>query len=257
MKLSRTLNRGAGMGRGMVGFLALALAVAAQAGSADAPSAGDKFRQIDQALRLAEGHPNEEHRLYALRAYAKGEVRLAAEQFRLAAGFADKFSQHRLSLMCWNGEGVARDPVIAYVWADLAAERGTPNLLANREKMWGKLSAAEREQVGKIGPDYYAQFGDTVAKPKQIAEMRRFANRRTGSRVGWNGSRLDVSVPQSGDISQTDASVPIGDADLYGADRTNPERYWRIQDAILAGGTVEVGGPDSVVPESEAAPKSP
>ncbi len=101
--------------------LTLALAGAAAAAPAEGPSRGEKFKQIDSALRVAQRHPNEQHRLLAQRAYAQGDQGLAAEQFRLAAGFADKFSQHRLSLMHWNGKGVSRDRALAYVWADLAA----------------------------------------------------------------------------------------------------------------------------------------
>lgn len=213
--------------------------------------------QINDALRIADGHPNEKHRLYALRSYLKQDFTAAAEQFELAAGFADKYSQHRLSLMYWDGEGVPHDRALAYVWSDLAAERGTPKLLAIREKMWAALAPDEQARVADLGADYYARFGDAVAKPRQIARMRRFARQRTGSRVGWDGNRLDVSVPQSGQIGQVDQSQPLSAASLYAPERTDPKLYWHIQDAILGGGTVEVGRPDSAAPGPEARPKTP
>ena len=53
--------------------------------------------------------------------------------------YADKYSQHYLSLMSWHGVGVPVDRVQAYIWSDLAAERGSKRLLAIREKMWARL----------------------------------------------------------------------------------------------------------------------
>ncbi|MGE3104813.1 MAG: hypothetical protein AB7F83_07270 [Lysobacterales bacterium] len=215
--------------------LVLAGAVAAEP-VAKPDAAEQKINKIDQVLRVGNGHPNELHRLLAQRAYASGNQRLAAEQFRLAAGFADKFSQHRLSLMHWNGQGVSRDRVLAYVWADLAAERGTPNLLANRERIWQQLSVAEREQVGRIGPDYQAEFGDAVAKRRALVAMRRSANQRGGSYVGWNGNIAEVPVPFSAQLNQLDTSIPLA---MYADERADPERYWRSQDAMLAEASVE------------------
>ncbi|MGE3104810.1 MAG: hypothetical protein AB7F83_07285 [Lysobacterales bacterium] len=138
---------------------------------------------------------------------------------------------------------MVRDRALAYVWSDLAAERGTPKLLAIREKMWVQLGQDEQARVAALGAEYYARFGDAVAKPRQIARMRRFARQRTGSRVGWDGNRLDISVPRSGQIGQVDQSQPLSAESLYGPERTQPKLYWRIQDVILGGGMVEVAVP--------------
>ena len=207
--------------------------------------------QIREALRVSDGHPNEKRRLYGMRAYVKHDFAAAAEQFELAARFADKYAQHRLSLMYWEGEGVPRDRALAYVWSDLAAERGTTKLVAIREKMWASLNPAEQAQAIAIGPEHYARFGDAVAKPRTDHRMRRFALKRPGSRAGWDGADVEIVVPSSGQIGVVDQSLPVSTDSLYGKDRVVPARYWRIQDAILGGGTVEVGSPDHVKPDTE------
>lgn len=240
--------RGVGVWALLVMLLSAAFVGAALAASNpdEGKGKGERLKRINNALAVAGGRYNELHRLNAERAYLKGDRRLAAEQYRLAAGYADKFSQHRLSLMYWRGDGVPKDRVQAYIWSDLAAERGTPSLLANRERMWHGLSAAEREQVAAIGPDYYAEYGDAVAKPRQQARMLAESRNHTGTRTGYDGFKLEMSKVQGvlfgqGPGTPDDLAIPVSAESLYGADRSDPETYWRIQDAILAGGTVEVG----------------
>ncbi len=62
-------------------------------------------------------------------------------KFLRAARYADKPSQAMIAQMLWNGDGVPVDRVMAYVWADLAAERGYPAFIATREKFWSELNA--------------------------------------------------------------------------------------------------------------------
>ena len=117
----------------MIDGKALALALLIVAGvagahgrKADTLILTDKtFMQLDAAVMASKDKPNEAERLYGLKAYQRGSYHDAAEHFRIAAQYADKYSQHYLSLMYWHGVGVAPDRVQAYVWADLAAERGS------------------------------------------------------------------------------------------------------------------------------------
>jgi TPR repeat protein len=67
--------------------------------------------------------------------------------FKIAAYHADKHSQHYLSLIFWHGAGVPADRLQAYIWSDLAGERGIKPLLVIREKMWSQLTLAEQAQV--------------------------------------------------------------------------------------------------------------
>ncbi len=236
--------RAIGLGVALLGGVGDALAEPAEKATVSA--------QLTE-LRIAagdtdEGHPNERWRLAAMRDYLQGNYRSAAEQFELAAGFADKYSQHRLSLMHWNGEGVEVDRARAYVWSDLAAERGTPKLVAVRERMWAALSAAERHQAIKIGNALFDKYGDARTQMRQIRKMKRFAMLRNGSRAGFKN-------PYSQVINDSHYSVEV----MYSAERTDPLTYWRLQNAAIGGGknvllegNVEVGTPQSRPTRSQA-----
>lgn len=201
------------------------------------------FLDIDHYEKSAQGRPNEEHRIAGLKAYVRGDHARAAGYFRTAAHYADKISQHYLSLMHWHGVGVDRDPAQAYVWADLAAERGTRRLLVVRERMWGELDETQRERAQAMGEDYYARYGDDVAKPRTEGAMRRFATTMLGSRVGFDGRPMTVSgkpmagsfAPGTGSNSGSYvASSTASQEELYG-DSRDYAAYWKMQELILIG----------------------
>jgi len=221
------------------------------------------FMDVEAQLKSAKGHPNEEWRLRGLQAYLAGHYGEAIEKFERAAAFADKPSQHYLSLVYWHGQGVPEDRVRAYIWSDLAAERGSRKLLAIREKMWAELTPQQQAQAVADGSDYYAKYGDEVAKPRAEAEIRRFAAQMTGSRVGYRNQKLDVANggPINGSFgnatpgmlaaSEMVVGTVSGDR-MYAADRTRMGAYWAAQDRELDHqGRVEVG------PARSAAPRKP
>lgn len=113
----------------------------------------------------SDGYYNEYYRFKAAREASKGDWAHAARLFEIAARYGDKYSQHRLSLIHWHGIGAPKDRIEGYIWADLAAERGYPSLLAIREKMWEALTAEERAAVPARGKPRYAKYGDAVAMP--------------------------------------------------------------------------------------------
>lgn len=212
------------------------------------------FMDVDAQLKGAAGHPNEQWRWNGLKAYLSGHYGEAIEGFKRAAGYADKHSQHYLSLIYWYGQGVPKDAVQAYIWSDLAAERGTSRLLVIREKMWEQLSAEERRQVTARGADFYAKYGDDVAKPKADVEIRRFATNMTGSRLGFNNK--PIAITYGGPINGSFGNATTGmlassvaakggsdDQHMYSAQRTQLDAYWKQQDRELESrkGTVEVG----------------
>ncbi|RPE80024.1 sel1 repeat family protein [Vulcaniibacterium tengchongense] len=210
--------------------------VAAQAVVADT----DRMhaRDYDRRTRLARTHPNELWRLYGGDAAAKGQWRDALRHFRRAARHADKYSQHRISLMYWHGVGVGRDRALAYAWADLAAERLYPGFVVLREKMWLELGRDERERALREGGALYAEFGDAAAKPRLQRAILKARSRTTGSRTGYTDGRLQVSGPTGA------APGGPGDFDLsaiYADWRLDARAYWAVEDAIWKHGNVEVG----------------
>lgn len=207
------------------------------------------FMDVDAQLKAAEGRPNEVSRLAGLKAYLSRDYSGARTQFERAAHYADKFSQHYLSLMYWHGAGVPADRVQAYIWADLAAERGGRQMLLIREKMWSELTAAQQARASEEGLDFYARYGDAVAKPRAESALRRFADDMTGSRAGYDGQMLaTLGKPVSGQFgtktgsnSSSYTQTAVGTREqLHGAAMGGMDRYWARQDQWLDG-NVKIG----------------
>lgn len=250
------MNRCAGLSGTMlvVGLLASAGAAQGHADRRDAEPVkltDASFLEIDAMVMAAQGRPNEQHRLRGLKDYRQGGYEDAREQFELAAYHADKYSQHYLSLMSWHGVGVTEDRVVAYIWADLAAERGSRRLLAIREKMWGQLTVEQQQQVEASGHAYYARYGDDVAKPRAERRMRAFARNMTGSRVGYRNQMVEIAGRPINGVFMTEmganaAAYVLAEAvtpdELYGKEGglARLDKYWQEQDRQLDG-TVEVG----------------
>lgn len=183
-------------------------------------------------------HPDLKFRRRGLDAYESGDAALAFRHFVRAARYADKPSQAMLAAMLWEGDGVARDRAAAYAWMDIAAERGFVALLARRETFWAGLDAAQRAQALAIGSRLQPEFGDAAAKPRLERQLRRARHGVTGSRVGFAGTPLRVTLNLGGERLRVQAH------DYYHADYWQPERYWALQDAEWTdtpAGHVDVG----------------
>jgi TPR repeat protein len=172
--------------------------------------------------------------------YQNGDYGDAAASFERAARYADEFSQHYLSLMHWHGVGMEPDPVQGYIWADQAAERGSPRLLAIREKMWSQLTAQQQAEAADHGVDDYEGYGDMVAKPRAEAETRRFMRGITGSRIDYRNQRIDIQQggpvhgsfgnARPGMFSATAMVVGTTSSEAFYADnRIDIAQYWQAQ----------------------------
>lgn len=230
----------------MIGKVATCFALALLCWPAPAASQIERIQfttenlvDLDARMKRSTGHPNELWRLRALKSHRRGDDAEAARYFAQAAEYADKYSQHALSLMHWHGMGVPQDRVEAYIWSDLAAERGNRRLLLIREKMWSELDAAQRAQVESRGPDFYRLYGDDVAKPRTNREIWSASTEATGSRTGFQHKLaiMPGGLPFRPSPAQVGAQVAsaglINDEVLYGRDRVEPDRYWRIEDHRL------------------------
>jgi uncharacterized protein len=205
----------------------------------------------DALAKMAVNHPNELYRIYAAKAASSGDWSDAAKLFRKASRYADKYSQHRLSLLYWHGIGVGKDRVEAYVWADMAAERGYPQFLAIREKMWGEMTPEERAKVPARGDALYKEYGDPVAKRRFADALAQGKRKVTGSRTGFVGNLAIASrgtgTSLFGDAGGMDLSK------MYEASRTDPNKYWEFEDKVWKTVTVTVGDLEDT--SSQPAPK--
>ena len=234
--------------------LALALGIALDAGAQPAPGAPVSLvfrglenvstRDLEYAEVMAEyGHPNEMWRVRALMAVKRGDLPGAVDRLRLAARYADKLSQHSLSLMYWHGVGVEIDHAKAYVWSELAAERGYPRLEQARNAMWLALDDADRERAASLRAQWVAEYGDEVAKPRAERAMTMALNEVTGSRIGASRGWVQFA-------SVNGRPVPTAE-DYFAEYRWNPETYWEVEE-IKWNAKVIVGDSEKVRPPAEA-----
>jgi TPR repeat protein len=139
-------------------------------------------------------HQDLKYRDLGLQAYREGRYEDAMRFFRRAGFFGDKPSQGMVAEMYRDGRAVAPDPVQAYIWMDLAAERGYPGFLILRERYWQSLDEAQRARAIDEGQAVFARFGDAVAKPR--TELRLRIGERQLARVksvAFDGMMIDAS----------------------------------------------------------------
>ena len=189
-----------------------------------------------------EHHQDLKYRLLGLEAYKQARFDAALRFFRRASFFADKPSQGMVAEMYWNGQGAPRDPVQAYVWMDLASERGYMGFIGLRERYWKTLSASERARAVEEGQAVYARFGDAAAKPRYEHQLRIGHSQMTGSRTGFNrGVQIEIPGPSG--------SQAIDGSKFYDERYWNAKKYWAWQDKIWMKpkiGRVTVGEIESV-----------
>jgi TPR repeat protein len=237
--------------------LALASTVAAREEAeqdADRPSAATAG--VDELVMTSEGflsyHPDLRHRLSALADYRKGDYAEAFIKFKRAARYADKPSQGMLAEMLWVGKGTEVNRPEAYIWMDLAAERGYKMMLVKREQYWEQLTEAERARALEIGDAMYLEYADQYAKPRTEQRLRQARRKTTGSRTGFVGNlTVEIPTPSGNRI--------ISGKDYYKDEYWKPGQYWRMQDSDwkdFGEGRVDIGELQSVgtptVPENDA-----
>ena len=180
--------------------LGVALPAPASAQATRPPAADRVFLESESFLAA---HPDLRYRLAGLENYQDGEYAEAMLLFRRAARYGDKPSQGMVAEMFWQGRGVPVDRVQGYIWMDLAAERGFPLMIQQREKYWNEMSEEERTRAVAEGEAVYAEYGDAVAKPRLAAVLRRERRNVTGSRTGSVGN-LTILIPTPNGMTSVD-----------------------------------------------------
>jgi len=233
----------------------LLLALSTQASADDSPIPGLVPSDYDTVMSEAfmRAHPDLQYRLRGLGALQRGDGRQAETYFRMAARNADKMSQAFLAQMLWDGRGIAQDRALAYAWMDLAAERGTPPLIVERERYWAALDAAERERAIREGKAIYAEYGDEVAQPRLETTMRLAQKEQVGGRTSNRTSAVELCV---GDWRIADSHFVCKksvSADRFYQDRYwKPANYWQWQEQQMRvpQEQIRVGSPTTIDKES-------
>lgn len=170
-------------------------------------------------------HPDLRYRLHGLEDFKRGKHDDALRFFQRAAYYGDKPSQAMVAEMLWNGQGAERDPVLAYAWMDLAAERGYAGFLGLRERYWNTLTEEQRARAVIEGQAIYAKYGDAASQPRLATVLRRERRKITGSRTGYDGN-VEILIPVEGGFEQ------IGGTKFFDEKFWDPKQYQAWHDSI-------------------------
>ena len=169
----------------------IGLIILASAGIAHADDDPLKDPSVQKTLRAMSdastwGHPDQFGEFAGMRYYAHHQYKDAMKYFDIGAYYADKLSQLSIGLLYLNGEGVAKDPVTAYAWMSIAAERAYPDFVATRDGVKASLTPEQLQKADAIRQTLDARYGDAVAKPRMVKQLRMAQMEFTGSRTGFD-----------------------------------------------------------------------
>jgi hypothetical protein len=241
--------------RVFISCLICALAVTASFAQSDGSNAPpfqdmhskDVLRAMDNAS--VSGHPDQEGEFQGILHYAKRDYAGAMKYFLDGARYADKLSQLCIGLMYLNGNGVRKDPVMAYAWFAIAAERKYPRFVVTRDQTWAQLNNDQRIQATAMAQKLSMEYGDAVAKPRMVAQLRQDMLQGTQSHIGYDDGRVQSykpGRPYGTDDTTSCAVSSIGSApisgcnNIFAGDPLKSNQYFQTRDAEWQG-TVTVG----------------
>ncbi len=104
----------------------------------------------------------------------------------------DKYAQYMVGYMLLTGTGVQKDPIAASAWYRLAAERGTPEFIAVRDR---QLRNMNEDAIRRSDAEYYQlrlKFCDLAVLLSSVRRNFKEAEAKTGSRIRGGSSALTV-----------------------------------------------------------------
>ena len=192
-------------------------------------------------------HPDLFGEFAAVQRYAHHDLKGAMKYFEIGAQYADKFSQMSIGLMYFNGEGVSKDPIAAYAWLDIAAERDYPDFVATRDRVKATLTPDQLQRGQAMRDKLALRYADAVAKPRMEQQLRFGREQITGSHLGYDSGIYHQAMP--GKVCKGTGSLingimmpeaGCGGDEVYADARWNPEKYFANRDAQWKA-TVTVG----------------
>lgn len=240
---------------------ALAASAASASGnqSAAAPLQDPQSQKVLAAMSNTStwGHPDQYGEFTGMQRYATGDYKAAMKYFLIGARYADKLSQLSIGLIYLNGQGVHKDPVTAFAWIAIAAERKYPQFLATRDAVWAQLDAQQRELAKALVDELYPEYGDATAKRRMALRLRWTRSEMAGSYLGFGSDSVNSLTPGqffqdspnpkfTGHAPPACGAKTIGGApmtgcgNVYVAWRRDPKQYFKARDSEWTG-TVSVG----------------
>ena len=141
------------------------------------------------------------------------------------APLGDKYAQYMVGFLYLSGMGVEKDSTIASAWYRLAAERGTPEFVAVRDRLLRDLNDEQRRRSDDYYRELRLEYCDLAVLMSSIRRSIEEFDARTGSRVpGANSGPLTVIDVQRGTV--------VSGEEYYGMQRKRLElRVKLLQEA--------------------------
>jgi uncharacterized protein len=233
-------------------LMCVLLVTASYAGSGDSNPTPFQDKHSKDILRAMDdastwGHPDQEGEYQGVLHFAKGDYAGAMKYFLDGARYADKLSQLCIGLMYLNGNGVQKDPVTAYAWFAIAAERKYPKFVNTRDQVWAQLNDDQRKQATALAEKLSLTYGDAVAKPRMRWELMHDMLQSTMYKDGFNDGRINLLLStRTGNLDDWNnptlcATSSIGGTPSSGCesnsmnDSLKPSVYFHDRDATWTG----------------------
>lgn len=217
------------------------------------PAEGDPLKDpgVQKVLRAMDEvdtwyHPDLFGEFAGMRQYAEHDYAGALKYFKIGAFYADKLSQLSIGLMYAHGEGVPQDEATAYAWLVVAAERGYPKFVEAVDRQKVLMTPEQMQQAQPILAEIRARYGDAVAKPRIIAQLREGRTAMTGSHIGYDfGVQVKADHPCTGGGTVVINGMELPKtgcpgSNLYSPERWDPKEYFVLRDSQWKA-TVTVG----------------
>jgi hypothetical protein len=214
--------------------LILAGVVHAESDPLDDPNVQKTLRAMANASTWY--HPDLFGEFAGMRYYSHHQFNDALKYFEIGAFYADKLSQLSIGLMHLNGEGTQKDPISAYAWLDLAAERNYPDFVATRDHLKTTLTPEQLAQAMELRKTLAERYGDHVAKWRMTVQLRLGQMQLSGySRIGSDSgvSQLNTATSCGPTIVVGGSEVPqagCGGSSVNAKERWDPNLYFAARD---------------------------
>lgn len=116
------------------------------------------------------------------------------------APVGDKYAQYMVGFMYLTGMGVAEDPTVASAWYRLAAERGTPEFVAVRDRLLRNMNDEERRRSDAVYFELRLEYCDLAVLLSSIKRDLEEIGSRTGSRLSGSSSPLMIVDARRGPV---------------------------------------------------------
>jgi len=140
--------------------------------------------------------------------YQQEQYRRAKYHYEKLARVGDRYSQYRLSTMYLDGKAGRRDAVIAFAWAEVAAQDDIPVLVNFRDLVWDTLERDDHALAAAKSSQYLKRYGDHAIARNMQRRLRTELRNCTGSRLGASCTSVyHGSLPSAAGITPGNGGV--------------------------------------------------